>query len=91
MAERIRIWLQEQYLPTALLGMKGAAAYLGLLDKDGRGSSNSLSMRLRRGHPLRFVAEIDGNRLTTRDLLDEYIEVLPDWGPKGDHDARRAS
>jgi hypothetical protein len=48
-------------------------------------------MRLRRGHPLQFVAEIDGNRITTRDLLDEYVEILPDWDPTGDHAAQEAS
>jgi hypothetical protein len=85
MAERLRLWQQEQYLPASLFGMKGAAHYLGLRD------SNTLSMRLRRGHPLQFVAEIDGNRITTRDLLDEYVEILPDWDPTGDHAAQEAS
>ena len=85
MAERVRIWLQEHYLPASLLGMKGAAEVLGLK------GSNALSMRLRRGHPLHFVAEIDGNRITTRDLVDEYVEILPDWHPGGDDDAQEAS
>lgn len=85
MAERVRVWLQEHYLPSALLGIKGAAEYLHLRD------SNTLSMRLSRGHPLRFVAEIDGNRLTTKDLLDEYVEILPDWHAGRDDDAQEAS
>src|SRR4249919_2130682 len=84
-AERVRLWLQENYLPGALLGMKGAARHLGLFDPDGNPSSNALSMRLKRGHPLQFVAEIDGNRITTRDLVEEYAEILPSWQP-GSHD-----
>lgn len=85
MAERIRLWLQEQYLPGALLGMKGAAEMLGLK------GSNALAMRLRRGHPLHFVAEIDGNKLTTRDLVEEYVEILPSWHPNGDDERQEAS
>lgn len=71
-------WFYEIYLPEQLLGMKEAAAYMGLLHFETREpNSNALTMRLARGHGPLIVKEIAKNRLTTKDACDAYLEKHP--------------
>jgi hypothetical protein len=73
------------WLPDQLLGMKEAAKRMGLA------SSNTLTMRMARGHPLLIVATVAKNRLTTADAVDAYLEMHPQPSPNGDDVLREAS
>src|SRR5688572_12163638 len=71
-------WLYDVYLPEQIIGMKGAAEILGLP------TSNTLTMRLARGHDLGLAVPIDGNRITTKDAVEAYGEIHPSAPPVSD-------
>ena len=61
-------FIYEEYLPSQIIGMKKAAHLVGVA------SSNTLSMRLDRGHDLLILAKTDADRITTVDACDAYLE-----------------
>jgi hypothetical protein len=84
-AERIARWFYDEYLPSQIIGMKGAADRIGLHHRDtGLPNSNSLTMRLARGATLDLLVTIAGTRVTTVDAIDAYAEMHPPVKPVGD-------
>ena len=67
-SEQIARFIYEEYLPSQIIGMKKAAHLVGVA------SSNTLSMRLDRGHDLLILAKTDADRITTVDACDAYLE-----------------
>ena len=76
-------FIYDEYLPTQIIGMKGAAEILGLP------TSNTLTMRLARGHDLGLAVPIDGNRITTVDAVEAYGEMHPSAPPVSDDDSQQ--
>ena len=77
-AREVAAFIYDDYLPEQIIGMKRAAELLGLP------TSNTLTMRLARGHDLTIVAHIDGNRITTVDAVEAYAEIHPKPPAVGD-------
>src|SRR5829696_3321423 len=77
-SDRVAHFIYEEYLPSQIIGMKGAAEILGLP------TSNTLTMRLARGHDLGLAVPIDGNRITTKDAVEAYGEMHPSAPPVSD-------
>jgi hypothetical protein len=78
-------FIYSEYLPSQIIGMKKAAHLVGVA------SSNTLSMRLDRGHDLLILAKTDADRITTVDACDAYLESHGKPGSISDDVRREAS